>query len=98
MALISTYWGPVRPLRHHFRAVSPNVITLKLYLRNRSMLSLSIARKIRARCRSKVSGPGVRERFALKCSGIEGKVALRVLIHGNHWPPWCTEAGLTVRC
>lgn len=57
MALISTYWGPVRPLRHHFRAVSPNVITLKLYLRNRSMLSLSIGRKIRARCRSKVFDP-----------------------------------------
>jgi len=39
MALISTYWGPVRPLRHHFRTVS--AIVLKVYLRNRSMLSLS---------------------------------------------------------
>lgn len=33
-----------------------------------------------------------RKRFALKCPGMEGKVALRVLIHGNHWPSWRTEA------
>lgn len=36
-----------------------------------------------------------RTRFTLEC---EGKVTLRVLIHGNHWSLWCTEAGLTVCC
>lgn len=30
MALISTYWGPVRPLRHHFTVRIVSAIALKV--------------------------------------------------------------------
>lgn len=40
MALISTYWGLVRPLRHHFRTGSQAATASKEHLRNRSTIPL----------------------------------------------------------
>lgn len=48
MAPISTYWGPVRPLRHHFRTGSHKRDRIKsiTYMKSVDALAHSIDRKI----------------------------------------------------
>lgn len=95
MALISTYWGPVRPLRHHFIGPDRKRDRIKsVSTKSVDALALSIVGKDPRSIAPKVTLGDREERFTLECAG---KVTLRILIHGNHWSP-CTETGLTVCC
>lgn len=87
MALISTYWGLVRPLRHHFRTGSQAATASKEHLRNRSTIPLpneEDAAIDNSLARSLVRSPApVTERFEGR--GKEEREAGGPYA-GNHWP------------
>lgn len=74
MALISTYWGLVRPLRHHFRTGSQAATASKEHLRNRS----TIPPNEEDAARRSIAVPAM-ERFEGKGSGEGGPVRWKPL-------------------
>lgn len=78
MALISTYWGLVRPLRHHFRTGSQAAIASKEHLRNRPILLMR-----KARTSIDTHNP---DAHLCRMCGAAGRLSAEGPVHGNHWP------------